>query len=410
MPLIVLAASAVGVGVSWLGLGGSVRLAERVDAQSSSDASGQFPVFDDERTFSREVTLSGNSRLSITPPFPSRLSFTIDVPGSGVLELATALVMMQQVSRARVRFTASVLDDGASTVVFEEILTLAEANRFREARADLGHWAGRTVVLLLEVTPFPPNRDVLWADRVQTVWGDPVVRPAGSAAVATEALENWLEEYETLGTAFAERVNLRDFGINLFLAGLAAWFIAWCCKTFSAASGTGFANGFMLFTLIATLLIAVVHSSVALSLGFLGALSVVRFRSAVENSEHLLYLLLCISVALALGTNQRLLALTTVIPIFLAVFVRLREGTPSRRFHVEARGRANDSSAMSFLESFDELADSVIIERLSLEGDEVDVHARLELTGAGGGASLAAELRRRLRSLRLSLSAVDERG
>ena len=71
--------------------------------------------------------------------------------------------------------------------------TLAEANRFRESRTDLGRWAGRTIVLSLEVTPVPPNRDPLWANRIQTVWADPLVRPASS--VVGDILGDWLEEH-----------------------------------------------------------------------------------------------------------------------------------------------------------------------------------------------------------------------
>ncbi len=410
VPLIILTIAAVVASLSWLGPAGAVRLAERIDDSVSSVVTGEFPAFDRERTVVRDVTLSGDSRLSITPPFPSRLTFSIDVPVSGVLELATAMVVMQQVTRARVRFTVSVREEGVTAVVFEEILTLTEANRFRDTRIDLSSWSGRTIELVLEAMPVPANRQALWADRVQTVWGDPVVRRAGPASIAADAVERWLEEYQTLGIQSQERVDLRAFGINLLLAGVTAWFIAWCYQAFALgpARDSGFAKELIMFTLITTLLIAVVHSSVALSLGFLGALSVVRFRSAIQDSENILCLLLCIAVALALGTNQRVLALVAVVPVFLAVLLRPREEASPRRFLVEARGRVRDGSAMSVLDNLDDVADTIIVESLSFEGDEVDLRASLKLRAEGNAASLVKELSRRLPSFRLSFSAVDE--
>ena len=49
------------------------------------------------------------------------------------------------------------------------------------------------------------------------------------------------------------------------------------------------------------LIITVVKSSLALSLGLVGALSIVRFRAAIKEPEELAYLFLTIAIGLALG-------------------------------------------------------------------------------------------------------------
>ena len=69
---------------------------------------------------------------------------------------------------------------------------------------------------------------------------------------------------------------------------------------------------FPLLTIVTTAVIAVVKSSLALSLGLVGALSIVRFRAAIKEPEELVYLFLCIAVELALGAEQPLLAVTLV--------------------------------------------------------------------------------------------------
>jgi hypothetical protein len=60
------------------------------------------------------------------------------------------------------------------------------------------------------------------------------------------------------------------------------------------------------------LVISVVKASLALSLGLVGALSIVRFRTAVKEPEELLYLFIAIAIGIGLGAEQRL---STVIAI-----------------------------------------------------------------------------------------------
>jgi hypothetical protein len=69
----------------------------------------------------------------------------------------------------------------------------------------------------------------------------------------------------------------------------------------------------MLLTVTTTFIILVVRSSVALSLGLVGALSIVRFRAAVKEPEELAYLFFAISLGIGLGDNQRLITLLALL-------------------------------------------------------------------------------------------------
>jgi hypothetical protein len=61
------------------------------------------------------------------------------------------------------------------------------------------------------------------------------------------------------------------------------------------------------FVLLTTvLIITVVKSSLALSLGLVGALSIVRFRTPIKEPEELAYLFIAIAMGLGLGANQTL--------------------------------------------------------------------------------------------------------
>ena len=67
-----------------------------------------------------------------------------------------------------------------------------------------------------------------------------------------------------------------------------------------------FARVFPFVLLTTVLIISVVKSSLALSLGLVGALSIVRFRTPVKEPEELAYLFIAIAMGLGLGANQTL--------------------------------------------------------------------------------------------------------
>ena len=88
-----------------------------------------------------------------------------------------------------------------------------------------------------------------------------------------------------------------------------------------------------LFPLISTatcLIIFVVKSSLALSLGLVGALSIVRFRTAIKDPEELIFLFVSIGLGLASGAGQYLAALVGFIMISLGSYVlKLRKSKSS---------------------------------------------------------------------------------
>lgn len=77
-------------------------------------------------------------------------------------------------------------------------------------------------------------------------------------------------------------------------------------KASSLSNHENLARIFPLLSVTVTLVIAVVKSSLALSLGLVGALSIVRFRTPIKEPEELTYIFLCIAIGLANGADQYL--------------------------------------------------------------------------------------------------------
>lgn len=98
----------------------------------------------------------------------------------------------------------------------------------------------------------------------------------------------------------------RQFVINALLAALLSWLLSKYYNRFGRVVGnrSRFSGNFMLLALTTMLIIYIVKSSIALSLGLVGALSIVRFRAAIKEPEELVYLFLVIGIGLGMGANQ----------------------------------------------------------------------------------------------------------
>lgn len=119
-------------------------------------------------------------------------------------------------------------------------------------------------------------------------------------------------------------VEVLDFLINLSLAALLGWLLglvyARCGSSLS--NRRTFASNFVLLAMTTMLIITVVKSSLALSLGLVGALSIVRFRAAIKEPEELAYLFLCIAIGLGMGADQRWITLVAFAVITAVIFLR----------------------------------------------------------------------------------------
>jgi len=70
------------------------------------------------------------------------------------------------------------------------------------------------------------------------------------------------------------------------------------------------------------LVITFIKGSLALSLGLVGALSIIRFRTAIKEPEELAYLFLTIGVGLGFGAGYIMLTILAVLLILLIIFIK----------------------------------------------------------------------------------------
>lgn len=131
-----------------------------------------------------------------------------------------------------------------------------------------------------------------------------------------------------------QQVSLTDFLINSLVIIILAIILEF---TYIRAARTvsnrrQFAGTFLLIAFTTMLIISIVKSSLALSLGLVGALSIVRFRAAIKEPEELAYIFFAISLGLGLGANQTIVVLEAfVIAMFILWGRYLIKGKSTRQ-------------------------------------------------------------------------------
>lgn len=123
----------------------------------------------------------------------------------------------------------------------------------------------------------------------------------------------------------ASAFSVMDFVIAMALAFALGLFIFWVYKkTFNGVMySAGFGVSLMAMTMITTLVILAVTSNVVLSLGMVGALSIVRFRTAIKEPMDIAFLFWAIAAGIVLGAGLIPLAVfgSLFIGVVLWVFI-----------------------------------------------------------------------------------------
>ena len=149
-------------------------------------------------------------------------------------------------------------------------------------------------------------------------------------------------------------VNLFDMVLALTLAFCLGMFIFLVYKkTFSGVMySSNFAVTLVGLTMITTLVILAVTSNVVLSLGMVGALSIVRFRTAIKDPLDITFLFWSIAAGIVLAAGMIPLAVfgSIVIGVVLLVFVNKKSYTNPDIVVIQCVDHDSEKRAKEFLE------------------------------------------------------------
>ena len=118
------------------------------------------------------------------------------------------------------------------------------------------------------------------------------------------------------------KIDLSDFIFSIIISAILSIFVQMFYMKYgkSFSEKFNFSKNFVILGITITIVITVIKSSLALSLGLVGALSIVRFRAAIKEPEELVYLFLLIGIGLGCGAGQFLIISIGVIIILTLIY------------------------------------------------------------------------------------------
>lgn len=135
---------------------------------------------------------------------------------------------------------------------------------------------------------------------------------------------NKTDSFEQFLTTQSTQIEIFGFITNLLLTALLAYILTLVYVRYgrSISNRKSFSANFVLVAMTTMVIISIVKSSLALSLGLVGALSIVRFRAAIKEPEELAYLFLNIAIGLGFGANQRVVTIVGFVLIITIVWLK----------------------------------------------------------------------------------------
>lgn len=177
-------------------------------------------------------------------------------------------------------------------------------------------------------------------------------------------------------------VSLLDMGIALILAFAVGLFIFFVYK--KTYQGVMYSSGFgvtlVALTMITTVVILAVTSNVVLSLGMVGALSIVRFRTAIKEPLDIAFLFWSIAVGIVLAAGLIPLALvgSLFIGLVLILFVNRKSHLNPFIVVLSVNDKQSEKAAREFLEKT--CKKCVIKSKTAAKGAiELNVEVRLKM-------------------------------
>lgn len=155
-----------------------------------------------------------------------------------------------------------------------------------------------------------------------------------------------LDAIEASGDLSAEAIILR-----LCAAVVIASFIFLSYRL--SHDGSIYSNKFnvslVVLTLITTTVMIVIGNHIALSLGMVGALSIVRFRTAVKDTRDTIYIFWCITVGICCGAGDYVVAACGSALIFLVLLLFGRVKNDNRMLIIIRTVRVNEEKVEALM-------------------------------------------------------------
>lgn len=185
-----------------------------------------------------------------------------------------------------------------------------------------------------------------------------------------------------------QQVPIIGFVGNLFLVTVMSYVLSYVyvARGKALSNRRSLSSNFFLISVTTMFIITVVKSSLALSLGLVGALSIVRFRTAIKEPEELAYLFLTIAVGLGLGADQTVVTIVVFVFIIFAILIRdmFKVNGDGAHMYLSIKGiRDTRTSFEKILSIVKQYCDTVDLKRYDETSDKFEAMLVVDFTDSG---------------------------
>lgn len=128
-------------------------------------------------------------------------------------------------------------------------------------------------------------------------------------------------------------VSIFEIVINVIVALSCGLFIAYIYKKSYRGAGysAAFANSMIILTMITSIVIMVIGNNLARAFGLVGAMSIIRFRTAVKDTQDIVFIFFGLAIGMAAGVGYHKMAIFGSLIIGLMIFLLTKSNFTSTK-------------------------------------------------------------------------------
>jgi uncharacterized membrane protein YhiD involved in acid resistance len=128
-------------------------------------------------------------------------------------------------------------------------------------------------------------------------------------------------------------ITATDIVLNIAVALMCGLAIAWLYRNTYRGPGysIAFVNSIVYLTMITAVVILAIGSNLARAFGLVGAMSIIRFRTAVKETQDIVYIFFSLAVGMAAGGGYHKIAIIGTLSVGLMIFMFSKSGAFSPR-------------------------------------------------------------------------------
>lgn len=225
---------------------------------------------------------------------------------------------------------------------------------------------------------------------------------------------NKTDTFEQFLATQSTQIHVLGFTLDLLLSCVLAFILGQIYIRFghSISNRQVFSRNLILIAMTTMFVITIVKSSLALSLGLVGALSIVRFRAAIKEPEELAYLFVAIAIGLGLGADQRIITLIAIIVIGMVLILRSFKSksniSGNHLYLIVSSENIEKVTLKAMVQILNNSCANVDIRRFDESATHIEASFRTELNNIGNLDDLKSKLRDLDENIKITF--IDQQG